>query len=155
VPTPLTPAQLRAAAEDARREAKRERAEAELRALALEQLAAELDDAAARGLSIDRKRVIVRHKMQAAAARPVRQLGRPAEVKHAFRAHLQRIGWDVAAWARTNGESPSTVKAWMRPDGGRKIPAARAQQIQDEAGRDERGNWYVPATSATWRAGIK
>lgn len=143
----LTPDEARAAAD-----------ELDLQAAALRLIAAQIRADVAAGLLIERDRAIVRHKMQAPApTKPVRQLGRPSEVKHPFRAHLKRIGWDVESWAKANGCSPSTVKAWMREptDGGRKIPEARAFQIQNEAGADDKGTLYVPATAATWPSGIK
>lgn len=148
---PMTLDEARVHAEEARAGARRIRLEAEAEALALELYADEVMLAAAKGLTIARKRAIVRHSMQVQAS--VRQLGRPSKVKHPFRSHLKRIGSDVASWAAANKESPSTVKAWMRGD--RQIPEARAFQIRDEAGKDEAGNWYVPATVATWARGIR
>lgn len=150
MPRPLTEAELR-----------QEAARVRLEAAKLTVYAEELDrlaDAVAKGLPISEEGVIVRHKMQSPApARPVRQLGRPSKVKHPFRDHLERVGWDVESWAKANNLSPSTVKAWMRgpDDGGRKIPTARASQIEREAGMNERGKPNIPATSATWPSGIK
>lgn len=126
--------------------------------IALAAFADELDALAAKGLTIDRDRVIVRHGMQATAPslKPRRQVGRPSEVKHPWRTYLDSIGWTVADWCAVNGEGESTAKSWMRTGPtGRKIPEARAFQIRDEAGKDDAGRWRVPADATTWPHGIK
>lgn len=146
MPRPLSPAELRAAAATARREAKQARARAELEALALEQLAAELEDAAARGLTITSDRAIVRRKMQGAAnadPRTLRKVGRPIERDHAFPCALKRANVTMVEYARKLGKNRSTVKSWLD----RPIPEAMAKFIENDLG--------VPATAASWPAGIK
>jgi len=154
----MTPDELRAEADRLDALADDVERVARVEAAALRFQAAEFRDAAAKGLTILADRAIVRYGMQAATAPgSARQYGRPSKVKHPFRDHLKRVGSDVETWARTNKLSPSTVKAWMRKpaDGGRKIPGDRAAQIEREAGLNEQGKPHVPATAATWPAGIK
>ena len=153
VPRPLTPAELRAAAEDARREARTLR----LEAAALDEHARLLDDAAAKGLTINSDGVKLRYKMQAANAhaRPPRKVGRPPEVTGPFRTWLDSIGWDVEYWCKVNGEKAPTMKARMRKGPtGRKMPTALALRIQNEAGKGPDGKWLVPATQESWPSGI-
>lgn len=110
-----------------------------------------------RRLTIDGDRAIVRHKMQTAAAtKPRRKVGRPREVQHPFRAWLDAIDESVEEYAARKRMSPSTVKAYCRTDEHARRPSmAFALDAQNEAGRDEAGNWILPANSKTWPQGIK
>jgi hypothetical protein len=158
VSRPLTKAELLSKASELRVSAKATRSEAEIRALSLEHIAGLLEDAAKNGLTIFEDSDILRHKMQPqAAARPPRKVGRPVEVKHRFRSWLEGQGLNVREWAEAHHCAESTVKAWMRPrdEAGRKIPEGMALLIQNEAGKDAKGHWLLPATTETWPNGIK
>lgn len=74
--------------------------------------------------------------------------GRPAESNHPFVLALEAKGLSVAGWALSHGISRHLVNGWISSGHrARRIPLEWANLIQKELG--------IPATDATWPAGIR
>lgn len=86
----------------------------------------------------------LRYTMQARAdVRDFRKVGRPMERDHAFTRALTRANVTMTEYAAKLRKNRSTVKSWLD----RPIPEAMAKFIESDLG--------VPATIASWPAGIK
>jgi hypothetical protein len=156
VPRSLTPAEIRAAAERAEAEADDVERRARLEALMLREHARALREAAAKGLTITEKSVILSHKMQAAPAnRPRRKVGRPPGVKHKFRTWLEERDETIVEYAARKRLKPTTVTSYIATgSAARRVPMPFALDVQEEAGRDDRGSYRLPATLETWPNGF-
>lgn len=146
MPTPLTPAQLRALAVEYRAEADEIELRARLEAGALRVTADEFEDAAKRGLTIAAEYAKLRRMSQPDLIGEMaksRKVGRPIEGKHALHDGLKRVGMTMSELARVLGKNRNTVKSWVH----QAVPMAMAKRIETILG--------IPATLKSWPAGIQ